>query len=888
MFSAMRRRPGAGSGTSTAEPRGPRPTLGADDAAVVGVGVVLAAGRSHRLSDVTNGGSKLTLPIGGASLAERAVRALQSAGVGRVIVAVGFEADSVAECLEGYDVEIVRAEAWADGNGASLAAAEHLIRPDERFALVCGDHVFADGALDDLLRSTDPAVLVDFSPDPAVWAEGTRVRIAGGQATAFGKSLDDPAVDCGAFVLPAAVFDAGREAASRGDHSLSGALGVLVRETGLRAVPLRPGEWWQDVDTLGDLITARRLLRRSLAKESDGTISRKLNRPMSTRITMALAPLRLSPSLVSAVTFGIGVWAAWLLSAGRAIEGGLLTQTASILDGCDGETARLHGTASRRGAALDGFLDRMVDGAIFAGMVLWAWGDRSRDIRTLVLAVSMLGFGILASSLKGPVTVFETSRRDEPRLVVLLGGRDARMLILAIGSVAGMPVLALTAALATYGLGVIWRVAFVVGGRRHWGREPVSVSAGAGSVTMGADALGLRTTGTVGDSGTSPVRPKARAATAAAAVGRAARALLFPAVVIGAFAVVLPRVADLHRVWELINALSWEARLVLVAITVWNLVSYWPVVMLSMPGLSFRQAAVVCQSSTTVAMTVPAGGAVAVGVSYAMFSSWGFGSAAIASSTLGTWVVGMSVKLLLPAFALVALGVEGERVTGAVSAALTGALVLGAGVLVLAVLLRREGATRRIGRTIGSVVNRVRRWQGHPPVAGLDDRAVGFRSQLRGLLRDRWATLSVASVVSQLSVFLVMLVTMHLVGISENEVSWAEALAVFASVRLATSVPIVPGNVGFAELGYIGGLLLVQGNPTEVVAAVLLFRLLTYFIQIPIGAVTFLSWRLERAQRSAIPIVRKGEDSESPENGRPMRRGSPMLGRDEVPLTDPR
>jgi hypothetical protein len=160
-------------------------------------------------------------------------------------------------------------------------------------------------------------------------------------------------------------------------------------------------------------------------------------------------------------------------------------------------------------------------------------------------------------------------------------------------------------------------------------------------------------------------------------------------------------------------------------------------------------------------MTVPAGGAVAVGVSYAMFSSWGFGPAAIASSTLGTFVIGMSVKLLLPALALAALALEGERVTGAMSA-LTGAIVLGAG-----------GRWRHsCFGTSGPPANRPHPRESRtasaggsqPPVAGLDDRAVGFRRSC-GLLRDRWATLSVASVVSQLSVFLVMLVAC-IVGIS--------------------------------------------------------------------------------------------------------------------------
>ena len=801
------------------------PAHQADDAAVVGVAVVLAAGRSQRLGGVTNGGSKLALPIGGVSLVERAVRTLQGAGVGRVIVVVGFEADAVAARLDGYDVEIVHADRWADGNGASLAAAEGLVGSEERFALVCGDHVFGDGALDDILRATGPAVLVDLSPDPVVWDEGTRVRIRGDRAVAFGKSLDETAVDCGVFVFPAGVFAAGRDAAERGDHSLSGAVNALIEKTGVHAVPIRPGSWWQDVDTPEDLIEVRTALRRSLGKESDGAISRTLNRPLSTRITMAIAPLHLPPNLLSAVTFLIGVWAAWSLSAGRGVVGGLLTQLASVLDGCDGETARLQRTASSRGAALDGFLDRMVDGAVFAGIGLWAWTDLSPGLRVLVIGAVMIGFGLLATGVKAPIAVFEVPRRDEPRLIVLLGGRDARMLLLAAGSLLGMPALAFVVGMASYGSGVVWRVLFVAGG----GREASEVAARSAT---GAPRI-----------------------TPAAAVGRAARALLFPVVVIGAFAVVLPRMVDLHQVWALIHSLSWEARLVLVAVTVWNLVTYWPVVMLSMPGLSLRQAAVVCQSSTTVAMTVPVGGAVAVGVSYAMFSSWGFGPAAIASSTLGTWVVGMTVKLLLPALALVALAVEGQQVTGFLSVALTGAVALGIGAVVVVFLLRGEQTSRRIGRAVGSLVNRLRRWVGRPPVTGLDDRAAGFRSQLGGLLRDRWPVLSAAAAVSQLSVFSVMLVAMHLVGISESEVSWAEALAVFASVRLATSVPIVPGNVGFAELGYIGGLLLVEGSATEVVAAVLLFRFLTYFVQIPIGAVTFLTWHRDRARHPAESVA---------------------------------
>src|SRR6266508_1942818 len=91
------------------------------------VGVVLAAGRSERLRPVTRGRSKLLLHLGGLSLVERAVRTLLAAGVERVVVVVGHQADHMSAAVERLapgQVQAVRAEAWELGNGASLAAAE--------------------------------------------------------------------------------------------------------------------------------------------------------------------------------------------------------------------------------------------------------------------------------------------------------------------------------------------------------------------------------------------------------------------------------------------------------------------------------------------------------------------------------------------------------------------------------------------------------------------------------------------------------------------------------------------------------------------------------------------------------------------------------------------
>jgi CDP-L-myo-inositol myo-inositolphosphotransferase len=196
------------------------------------VAVVLAAGRSERLAEVTGGGSKALVRVGGLSLVERAVRSLLAAGIDYVVVVVGYQAGLVGAVVNRIApgrVQAVFAEAWEQGNGVSLAAAEPYVAEESLFLLVTTDHIFGEGALAPLFGAEGPSVLVDHAPDPDAWAEGTRVRLHEEQAVAFSKQLGDPSIDCGAFLLPLDVFDAQRRAAAREDASLAGAVTELAR-----------------------------------------------------------------------------------------------------------------------------------------------------------------------------------------------------------------------------------------------------------------------------------------------------------------------------------------------------------------------------------------------------------------------------------------------------------------------------------------------------------------------------------------------------------------------------------------------------------------------------------------------------------------------------------
>ena len=430
---------------------------------------MLAAGRSQRLSMLTEGRSKALVQIGGVSLVERAVRTLERAGCDRVVVVVGYQGDEVGRAarLAGGNVEVVHAPNWEDGNGASLAAAEDAVGGEPAFVVMCGDHTFSADALDPLLDAGGPAVLIDDGPSPEAWGEGMKVHVERGHATAFAKTLDERAIDCGVFVLPPAVFDAARAGAFEGDHSLAGAVTRLAASVPVWAVPLSPDSWWRDVDTPADLRAAKTLIRRSLAKDTDGPVSRYLNRPISTRITMALAPLRIPPNFLTAVILAVGVWAGWSLSASRALVGGLLTQAVSILDGVDGETARLHDRTSRFGAKLDALCDRMVDAAIIAGLWLWSWDDPSRTFRIEIILAAMIGWAILSQILYGPFDVISRFDDELPPATALLGARDSRLVLIAGVSLFDQPVPAFLVAAFAYLSSGLHRILLV--GRRGRG-----------------------------------------------------------------------------------------------------------------------------------------------------------------------------------------------------------------------------------------------------------------------------------------------------------------------------------------------------------------------------------------------------------------------------------
>ena len=343
---------------------------------------------------------------------------------------------------------------------------------------------------------------------------------------------------------------------------------------------------------------------------------------------------------------------------------------------------------------------------------------------------------------------------------------------------------------------------------------------------------------------------------------RLLQGVLSALVMIAIFGLILPKIASYADVWETIRALTWIEMLSLIAATVFNLFTYWWQMQAAMPGLTVGQAAVSNQTSTTVSNLVPGAGVVATGLMYRMFHSWGFTGSQVAllASTTGIW--NTFLKMGLPIAAVALLAIRREATQALLVPSVIGLGFLIASVVLFALVLWKKSFARAIGDWLGRAWSWIRRLVRKPPVDTWGEGAVRFRKQTIQLVVSRWPALTITTLASHLALWFVLLLSLRHVGVSADEVSTIQVLAVFAFVRLISAIPITPGGVGVVELSLIGGLYAagrshadvpLEEFKVQVTAAALLFRTLTYGIQIPLGGFTYLVWQRKKSWRKRQP-----------------------------------
>ena len=429
--------------------------------------VIIAAGDGGRLRRKNKDTIKPLVPILGVSLIERVFLSCKQAGFNEFVVVVGFKKDDLVLHLnkiaekQNITLQIAENPQWRKGNGTTVLACERFV--EEPFVLLMCDHLFDPEILQGLVQeklSTDECVLaVDRRTNEIFDLEdATKVQYQGREIKAIGKKLDSfNGIDTGIFLCTPAIFDALREANQQNKCPLSNGVRYLIRDKKMKMFDIG-SRLWIDVDTGKSVKRARRLLLENLPKpQEDGFVSQYLNRAISLKISSLLSYTKLTPNSITILSFVVALIGAYLFSFGDYLwtaVAGVLVQLSSIVDGCDGEIARLKFLKSRFGGWFDTILDRYADTAIALGITYAFWQKHPGPL------VWIGGIGALVGFILSSYTIKEYrlsySKGISPTFINRLRKRDLRLFLIFIGALLNRPFGSLLIVGAISHLSVVW------------------------------------------------------------------------------------------------------------------------------------------------------------------------------------------------------------------------------------------------------------------------------------------------------------------------------------------------------------------------------------------------------------------------------------------------
>jgi len=415
--------------------------------------VILAAGEGRRLT-LNHDLPKPLAKFGGLSLLERSIRTCKYVGIDEFYVIVGHAKERVAAAARKIarrlhvKLKVVENPEWPQGNGTSvLAVSKELNRP---FFLQMVDHVFDSQILQDFLNKTANSQTTVLAVDPRRdqvldLDDATKVKLNEGKIEDIGKNLSDfDAIDMGLFYCTPDIFEALRFAKNNGGGNLVDGVKWLAKEGRINTVSISSGEWF-DIDKPEILKAAEERLFFKLQKSEDGLISRKINRKLSFAISKKISA-KISPNGVTLIAFLIGILGALLFFPSGYLTtfiAGMLIQFSSILDGCDGEIARIRLEMDYRGGWLDTVLDRYVDALIVLGVTCSFWTVHPAP--WVWVGGFFVLFGFLAISYVKKEYMLRTGSPVSGGLLEKLTKRDTRLFVIFCGAILNIPYYAMLA-----------------------------------------------------------------------------------------------------------------------------------------------------------------------------------------------------------------------------------------------------------------------------------------------------------------------------------------------------------------------------------------------------------------------------------------------------------
>lgn len=382
---------------------------------------------------------------------ERVLLTAKQAGIGEFFIVVGHLGDRIKSQLGdgsryGVEINYIENKEWQKGNGVSVLNAREFL--DENFILLMSDHIFDVRILSELIDYDGRSSVVLAVDRREPLTGDTKVLEKNGKIVDIGKDIENQnGIDTGIFLCSPKIFSYVEESVQEGNTELADGIAEAARNEDAEIFDITLIEsyaskmrkeikpWWIDIDTKEDLAKVDKILCNSLIKPTDGPVSKFLNRPISIRISKLLLKTNIKPNSISFISFVIGLLSAFFFCIGdylNIVIAGLLAQFSSIVDGCDGEIARLKFQQSSYGTWFDAVLDRYADALIVFGMIYGHWRLDNNIVIWIVGFIALIGCFMNSYTADRYDTIFRKKNKTNGLKIRI--GRDIRLFLILIGA----------------------------------------------------------------------------------------------------------------------------------------------------------------------------------------------------------------------------------------------------------------------------------------------------------------------------------------------------------------------------------------------------------------------------------------------------------------------
>jgi CDP-L-myo-inositol myo-inositolphosphotransferase len=292
-----------------------------------------------------------------------------------------------------------------------------------------GDHIYERGFFFEAINGR--GLIIDEVGKYIDKEEATKVYYEDGRVIDIGKNLKEyNAFDTGFFILDGSFLKFAEELEAEKEELK---MSEIVKRANLECFPVS-GYFWMDVDTKKDLKRAKRfLIKKSVKSAGDGWISRLINRKISTKLTELLVD-KLSPNQATLLSFFLGLLSSFTLFFSIPL-GALLYQISSIIDGIDGEIARVKMAGTEFGGWLDSVLDRIVDFSFLSVLLLKLKPEGTLLITGLLAIFGTVMVSYVSERFRGAFRV--PLHEAIPEIKYIIGKRDERIFLIFILALLG-------------------------------------------------------------------------------------------------------------------------------------------------------------------------------------------------------------------------------------------------------------------------------------------------------------------------------------------------------------------------------------------------------------------------------------------------------------------